>query len=350
MLDFDGGSLTKVATTTATVFDVNPPRASRVGLSSATISACLLIAQWIYLTFLLVTVIGRWLARRRQGQLSDAGKGELDDAVEEDWQRPWKTKEWMALFGLIAMAHDNDWPSTPFREKYNRSIRERWHTPNKHALRRLLHKGIIPLLIQDGGVRTEQLKSWAWSNAFPYIQLPLFRQAKNRAYFEFLVPYPHRGNKMKFLQNLVSNKQGYGITLRFSEPPPAGKIFYSEMNPPCRESSGQHASVGAESAFEALLPFKKDQVFQKAKGGSARQLDSFIKGSNLQRIPLLDSTESVLVRVESKHWSSVDIDEFVYAVAKETMPEISKLRWTAKAVWEAASRELKRCGLIVRDA
>lgn len=141
MLDFNGGSLTKVATTTATVLDVNPPRASRVGLSSVTISACLLIAQWLYLLVLLVEVIERWLARRRRGQLSD--EGELDGAAEEDWQRPWKTKEWMVLFGLIAMAHDNDWPSTPFREKYNRSIRERWHTPDKHALRRLLHKGII---------------------------------------------------------------------------------------------------------------------------------------------------------------------------------------------------------------
>lgn len=155
---------------------------------------------------------------------------------------------------------------------------------------------------------------------------------------------------MNLLQHLVSNKQGNGVTLRFSEPRPAGKTFYSEMNPLCRESSGQHASAGAESAFEFLLPLKKDQVFEKAQGGSARQLRSFMKGSNLQRIPLLDSTESVLVRVESKDWSSVDMDEFVYAVAKEALPEIPKIRWTAKAVWEAASRELERCGLIVRDA
>ncbi|KAF1850291.1 uncharacterized protein K460DRAFT_268657, partial [Cucurbitaria berberidis CBS 394.84] len=254
---------------------------------------------------------------------------------------PWQTTEWKVLYGLIAMAHDNDWPYTPFRQHYNSSIRERWNRPNKHGLKRLLQKGIIPLFVQDGGVSTQQRASWGWSTAFPYLKTPLFRQTKNRAYFEFLVPYPELGDAKTFMHKLVYNTQGYGITLRFSSPPPDGSIFYAEMNPPCVEELDQHFSVGAESALEMLLPFKQDGVFEKAQGGRARQLRWFIKGLDSRRVPLLHHAEWVLVRVESQDWSALELDERVWAIAQEVMPGTP---WPEEVVRKAARTELVQCG------
>ncbi|CAO2647680.1 Nn.00g086020.m01.CDS01 [Neocucurbitaria sp. VM-36] len=331
-------SLTKVASTTATVLDVNIPQDLHLAHASEGTPTSFSISKLIYLFLVLSTFVVWWLARRQREQLRDEGK--MDDMTEEDWQRPWETKEWMALFGLIAMANDNDWQYTPFRDQYNKSIRERWVKPNKYGLKRLLHRGIIPLFVQDGGVATRQLKWWTWSNKFPYVKLPLFRQSKNRAYFEFLVPYPHKGNKKRFLQNLVFNRQGYGITLRFSEPPPGGKILYSESNPPCQDKNEEHSSVGAESALEFLLPFKKDKVFEKAHGERARQLRWFIRGLDSQKIPLLHHTPSVLVRVESRDWSSIEMDEIVWTIAQEAIPEIP---WPGDLTREAARKELERC-------
>ncbi|KAF1829162.1 hypothetical protein BDW02DRAFT_510641 [Decorospora gaudefroyi] len=248
----------------------------------------------------------------------------------------------MALYGLITIAHQNASMHIPFRTKYIRSIQERWNEPKRFALQNLVERGIIPLYIQDGGVSTEEIASWGWSTTFPYIKLPISRQAKKRAYFDFVVPHPQRKEALDFVRLLTRKGHEFGFSVTRIDPfTSTVRGGFGKSNPPYKGKRFPF-SVGAESRLEILLPFLPDKLLVQAHEERIHQLQYYFKGLDTRHIPLLHHSLTSIIRVEAGNWGYVELDVFVYGCAQDAGMQNE---WDTNRAWEAANRELERCGL-----
>lgn len=291
----------------------------------------------------LIPFIWKWTGlQRRQSE----DEKEEQRQIKEHFEEAWETKDWYALYGLIAMANDRRTEHTPFREVYRKTVQERWHEPNRLALERLLEFGIIPLNVDDGGLATYQFRPWKWLKAFPYVQLPRYRQEKTRAFFEFLLPHPNNPRRLGFLDLVMSNDHDLGASMSINERatgPPT--IETSTSNPPILKEYHPF-SVGAESMIEARLPFMRDRRIPKAHSVKVNQINWFFDGLDSNRIPLLGLTKSVVVRVESRHWGRMELEPMVLGLAERSRMQ---RQYATEMTWGAAERLLKCHGLSVDD-
>jgi hypothetical protein len=277
-----------------------------------------------------------------------------------NWTAPWRTTSWNALYGLLALAYDNEWgTNTPFW--LYKSIHDTWQTPNRPWLKRLLAMGVIPLHISDGGMSTHRVgyTSWAWRKSWPWVAWPLYQQEKSRACFEFLVPYPDAtAPKERFLRAIIENRGegeeypmatrgvnewGYGVSLRMG-PPDQGKIYYSIQNPPEREE--YPFQVGARSWLEFLLPLKRDKVLRNGYGVRSNRFAYFCRNNNPARVPLLRHADAVIVRLEARHYDVCELDQFVFHLAQKVgLP----VQYPEEICRKKALRKLERCELSTED-
>ncbi|KAF2029808.1 hypothetical protein EK21DRAFT_66837 [Setomelanomma holmii] len=269
-------------------------------------------------------------------------------------EQPWQTNDWATLFGLIGLSNDHRWSHIPLWLYH--SIQHRWHQPSRPWLKRLLAMGVIPLYIQDGGIPQHRvnINTFGRRRRFPWFTYPLYQQGKKRAYFEFVVPYPRETREMmNFLNGIISNRiadgmadepvvrdNSYGVTVRFS-PPERGPIYYSIDNPPCR--ADRPIEVGAKSGMEPLLPFKADRVLKGGFGERCNALAQFMRDFDSSKIPLLrHADDTIVVRVEAKHYGVCELDQFVFGVAQDVgLPVL----WPEVECRNAALEELERRGL-----
>ncbi|KAH7069680.1 hypothetical protein BKA63DRAFT_535860 [Paraphoma chrysanthemicola] len=271
----------------------------------------------------------------------------------EEWERPWKTSDWPTLFGLIGLANDNRWEQTPLW--FYKSMHEKWHQHNRPWMKRLLAMGVIPLYIQDGGMEQYRVNfsGFGLKKRFPYFTWPRYIQSKKRAYFEFIIPYCDQNqDRLDFLQEIIVNRtqqvtgyeqavrdNSYGVTVRIA-PPGRGAIYYSIPNPPCLQE--RPFEIGAQSALELFVPFKRDTVLKRAFAERCNAMAYFFRDCDASRIPLLQHADTILVRLEAKHYGSCELDTYVYSVAERVgLP----ILWPEVECREAAVKELELCGL-----
>ncbi|KAF2825298.1 hypothetical protein CC86DRAFT_258781, partial [Ophiobolus disseminans] len=259
---------------------------------------------------------------------------------------PWLINDWEVLFGLMGLANDHQWTHTPFHAYP--SVYKAWHQHNRPWQKRLLAMGIIPLAIHDGGVETYRVKyhGFGFKKWFLYVKWPTYLQGKRRACFEFLIPHPNHDEKRKrFLESIIENRKSssaehsYGVAVRYS-PPDQGQIFYSLLNPP--PTQGKPFEVGAQSALEPLLPFKRDKVIKRGYGERCNSLTFYMREFDPSRVPLLQKSDTILVRIEAKHFGEEQLDRFVFHLGQDADLDVE---WVESHAREAALLELESCGL-----
>ena len=68
----------------------------------------------------------------------------------------------------------------------------------------------------------------------------------------------------------------------------------------------------------------------------------YIRDRHADTVPLLKMTSTIVIRVEAGHWGYVELDNLVLCAAQEArLPTAFPIH----ATWEAAERELRRCGI-----
>jgi hypothetical protein len=312
----------------------------------------------LLLLLLSVVVMDKLAQRHRKSILT---REEEEQELAEAWQEPWFTSDWSILYGLIALSHENkiEPQHTPFKAEYMSSIQARFKRPQRWALRRLLERGVIPLRINDGGVSTTRTATWGVSLAFPFIQLPRYQQTKSRAYLEFVIPHPEQAGVKHLFKILAQNRMSYGISTRtYNHNTQKSKTCSpSKAYPRNRPKSGPGfpLSLGAQSTCEALLPFLPDTQMRQAQGARVDWLDSYITSdtegrqdgqsqsdSDMIRVPLLQHSSWVIVRIEAPHWGYVELDNFVLGAVEESGMEA---RWTKSVCESRAVTRLGKLGL-----
>jgi hypothetical protein len=247
------------------------------------------------------------------------------------------------------MTHSNSDQPTPWVKGHVSSIQARWHDPKRFDSQRLLEKGIIPLHIEDGGIRTSKKQGWGLMKTFPWIQIPWWRQTKRRAYFDFVVPACNRSEVMTFRRLLLNNTHKYASTEERENARP-GKSKKKEKFLG-RDGSAPYTrdrfplAVGAWSPVQIFLPFLPDSVLVPAKSEEKLgYMGSYLTGGFLSMIPLLQNNHTLAMRIEAGHWGYEDLENFVLHCAQEAR---IKTQFPIYAAWEAAERELQRCGIPV---
>ncbi|RAR05419.1 hypothetical protein DDE82_003886 [Stemphylium lycopersici] len=283
------------------------------------------------------------LTQRRRHEIATDEATERE--TQQEWASAWHTKDWTTLYGLLALAQENEPMPTPWAPRYLRSMQQRLQAPRRRwALRELLEKGIIPLYIQDGGVCTRQTASWGVRPTFPFVTLPRYRQTKSRAYFDFAVPHYEEELVRQFVMLLCRNEAGHGVEYCRFDPGPKLRRP-GKGKPPCApyKGPGFPLSVGAEAVVESLLPFCPDRVVERAHEGCC-PLEWYLKGDAAETIPLLHYVSLCIVRVESGHWGHVELDNCVLNCAQDVGMEDL---WPLHKAQRRATRELERLGLAI---
>jgi hypothetical protein len=269
--------------------------------------------------------------------------------LRDAWDYAWLTANWDALFGLIGISNDHKWgPAyTPFRSI--QSVYDLWRDPARPWMKRLLAMGVIPLFIQDGGMKMHRINfsGFGLRKGYPWIVTPRYQQSKGRAYFEFLMPYPDRSPKMQdFLREIIAHDNDMlGVTIRVGPPDENdvaghGRIFYSVDNPPA--GLEKPMIVGAQSKFEVLLPFMRDETLQNAFGERMNCFGYFMHKSDAGKVPLIKAAPSWLVRVEMKHYGVCELDKLVYQIARQVELDVS---FPEQSCREQALAEIDELGL-----
>ena len=154
-----------IPTTTATI--------TRITTSTATTSAWPQLQpisqmSWLdhlfHILLLLSISLFYTTARWRRKQLLDEENDRKALCVA--YEQPWKTPSWLTFYGLVAMTHSNSDQPTPWVKGHISSIQAHWYDPKRFGLQRLLEKGIIPLHIEDGGIRTSKKQGWGPTRKF----------------------------------------------------------------------------------------------------------------------------------------------------------------------------------------
>jgi hypothetical protein len=89
-----------------------------------------------------------FLARLHTSQILHQKKKE--HKKHKAWEKPWLTKDWETLYGLIWLSNQRQWNFTPFW--LGKNVQRHWHLSDRPWLSQLLGMGVIPLFIQDGGM------------------------------------------------------------------------------------------------------------------------------------------------------------------------------------------------------
>ncbi|KAG9187105.1 hypothetical protein G6011_04976 [Alternaria panax] len=308
--------------------------------------------------FVSILIVDHFTHRRRL-QMSMTQQEEQE--LAETWDQPWLTKDWSTLYGLIALAHENDIEPqhTPFRTEYISTIQARLKRPPRWALRRLLERGIIPLRINDGGVSTTCTQTWGLAPTFPYMTISLYQQTKSRASLEFLIPHPEQTGVAHLINMLGRNRMSYGISTRTHSPlsQKSQTATASNVRNQPRSGPGFPLSLGAQSTCEVLLPFLPDRHVVHGQGTRIDRLDAYLKSGpdtearqdgrprpdlQMARVPLLHYSSWIIVRVEAPHWGYVELDNWVLGAVEESGMED---RWMRSVCQGHAVEELGQCGL-----
>jgi hypothetical protein len=311
------------------------------------------------LTILFSILIVDYFVHRRRVCIST--KEDQEQELAEAWQEPWSTKDWSTLYGLIALAHENNIQPRyiPFHTEHISTIQVRFKRPHRWALRRLLERGVIPLRINDGGVSTTQAVTWDISLTIPFIQLPHYQQTKSRAFFEFLIPHAEQAEVAHLISILGRNRMGYGISKRThnSISPEPDCYTASSLRNRHKSGSGFPLSLGAWSICEVLLPFLPDTEILQAQGAWVDWLHSYFRSGpdtedgqddcsqsdlcteRVPLVPLLQYSSCAIVRLEAPHWGYVELDNFVLGAVEESGLED---RWVWSVCKSRAVEELKR--------
>ena len=279
------------------------------------------IMDWLielFYIFLLCTVPLAFLTahRRRKALLAHKRSERLRAVTLADL---WLTPSWMVFFGLCDLYMLGVLPTGPWKARAHASLKA-WD--EKRYLRRLVHMGIVPLAIQEGGVATRQERPLEVVEKWPYVNLPRYVQSKRRAYFEFLVPMAKgysqpkdqwrdpRTTPFKILVNsLLRNRHGYLVTISNTR----GDI--PVQHSPAVAYFRRIRELGASSWLRFLLSLKSDRVLQPARGPNELDVSDFIRPGVS---PLLDMHGCPLVRIEAPDFRrGKRFDKWVYGMAQE---------------------------------
>jgi hypothetical protein len=344
-------TVTVVARTTETLLSVNSPHNNGTSMWADSTASIPLSQQMVHLAMILAIPIIWLLALIRKDQLEDQERDTW--LTHRTFQEAWRTKDWGTLYGLMGLANDHKWTwQSPFCG--SPKVHNAWNEPGRFYCKRLLAFGIIPLLVQDGGIATTRVPGteWAWDKRFPYFRVPKYQQVKSRAHMEFAIPLPEPMDPRleEFLEAVVLNRSNaqrtlesqrwsLGVVCRYPDEP----VHHSTVNPP--EPKGTPLQVGAKSYIEPLLPFKKDVNLKEGEGRHrCSELLKYMRDRNPGSVPLLEMSYHVLVRIEARHFEPQRLDEFLYTLAQGANLQV---KWPEIQCRDAALEELERLDLPV---
>jgi hypothetical protein len=258
-------------------------------------------------------------------------------AAQEDYIRDysdgikcaWKLNtKFAALMGLVERYLYKKEPWGPWDAW---RIREHW--PDKHTLKRLTRGGVIPLEIAEGGLRTYQKRRFRIGSKG--LEWPLYVQSEGRAYFYFIVLYPHgqasnpieelNAARTRFMRNLIT-QETYPVTASYFMD--SDTYTHTRTTKNLRHSE-DFLEAGAESWCKWFLPFKRDRVlrdgqFQRRtkRTGAIRHLEAIVAlddfiDSPKKTIPLLAMRPFCVVRMEALDYTPVRLDNIVYQLARQ---------------------------------
>ncbi|CBX96176.1 hypothetical protein IAQ61_001349 [Plenodomus lingam] len=252
---------------------------------------------------------------------------DYEQQLSDDCKALWRTNDWKVFYGLLLQTFQVESKHHPFNPWYLNTVQKRWNDESRgDAIRGLLERGIIPLVIHDGGLETTQARTWSWLERFPWVQLPVYRQAMSRAYIEFAVPNCDEKKQREFIHLIENNDRDLQVSLMINRPRQKDRptVFKATANPQiCKE--WQPLMMGAESAVEAFLPFMPDTVIKRY--AEVMQLKYFLKdwyywehienkSALKKRLPCLYHAHVAQVRVESKLWTPMQLERFVFNYAR----------------------------------
>ncbi|KAF2847443.1 hypothetical protein T440DRAFT_191416 [Plenodomus tracheiphilus IPT5] len=283
----------------------------------------------------------------------------FEERLTECCNEAWLTPNWDAFYGLLYQCFRVQSSHHPFVPSYWNTVQKRWNDGDrKPAMKALLERGIIPLVIHDGGLNTETVREFSWMKKYPWIRLPVYRQAKSRAYFEFAVPVYDDQAKQQFIQLLENNNRGFAVSIRYKPRTSTARpdIVQAEANPP-RVEDWQPLIMGAESVIEALLPFMPDKLIKR--GGQVAWLDHYVQQNDCRymtrvdqktplqhKLPCLFYSNVALVRIESQHWGHVKLERLVLKYAQSAKLE-REFKW--RTIREPLLNVLERCDVTIDE-
>ncbi|KAH9876501.1 hypothetical protein J1614_003632 [Plenodomus biglobosus] len=238
----------------------------------------------------------------------------------------WCTTDLKAFFGLLLHTLAVQSAHHPFAPLYFATVQQRWADANRRdAIRGLLERGVVPLVIHDWGLETTRVRAFSWVKRFPWVRVPVYRQAVSRAYIEFAVPNCEGERQRDFIGMIKKNNRGLQVSLlrKGAGQEDRPRVIRATANPPVSEG-WQPLMMGAESAVEALLPFLPDRLIKRY--AEVTQLKFFlddwyyvehVEGENVlkKRLPCLHNAQVTQVCVESKLWSPARLEQFVFNYA-----------------------------------
>lgn len=248
----------------------------------------------------------------------------------------WNTKSWVVLSllcdqwlrGLIP--GDGMW--TP---RNAAALRAKEDTS---ALRKLVRMGIYPLYVQDGGGPFTAREKGGGVSAWGRVTLPVWRQSKRRAVFEFVVPrgrgwneedvaglgreeQTRRREDAKYLllmrtlvRSMALRRAGRwrtaatGIVHVRARDLMDDRWETSKMGP----DPEVPVEVGATSCFKGFLPFKLDRIL---RGGWVKSMMGSVRNW-LQYGFLLSAVQLPIVRIEAPDDDDIELDKEVLLIAQ----------------------------------
>lgn len=289
----------------------------------------------------LIVTAGLWLLSLWAKSKKAKATAQLRARQDEKWREAWWTDRWDAVYGLLHRAYRDEIPYAPIRADALATIQARFKQPSR-SLERLLDRGVIPVRIHDGNVSTVKLRSFHINSTFPFIQLPLFRQAKTRAFFEFLLPHPHIRHQMEFLE-MIRKKHDLKVVI---EKTPSrlsmldtGRSKSMSIAGALGGSRNRVVSVGAESFFGWIVPFKKDLVLEIVNDDNPESMLDLPEVLE-QDARMLYDVPLAHVRIESERWDRREWDAFILdCTQKAGLPTI----WTQQNTHRAALEVIDEC-------
>ncbi|KAL5434721.1 hypothetical protein PMIN06_011298 [Paraphaeosphaeria minitans] len=280
-----------------------------------------------------------WLVTRSRTFTAYLEARTRDARARQTFPSLWNTRDHWVLSSLMSLWLRDCIPGDgPWRGRNARSLRDK---QDKAALQKLVRMGIYPLFIQDGGLRTTEVRKgglgpWGgWT-------CRLWKQSKKRAVFEFAVPRA-RGwivqdeavmdakekarrktddDYIQFVYHLCHSKnlrraarwrvavsgqewvrgqdRLLGLTQRQSKAEPDHSVPWE---------------MGATSSIRAFLPFKGDRILRVGV-----KIDRIwgIVANWLVDTRLLTTIHVPVVRIEAPDSQYIELDKEILLIAQES--------------------------------
>ncbi|KAK7185760.1 hypothetical protein PSPO01_08010 [Paraphaeosphaeria sporulosa] len=251
----------------------------------------------------------------------------------------WNTRDHWVLSSLISLWLRDCIPGDGmWRGRNARSLRDK---EDKSALQKLVRMGIFPLFIQDGGLRTTEVRKgglgpWGWWTC------RLWKQSKKCGVFEFVVPRA-RGwmiqeeavtdakekarrrmddNYIQFVYHLCRSKNlrraaRWRVAVSGQEwvggedRPLELTVHWSKAEP----DRSVPWEMGATSCIRAFLPFKGDRILRK--GARIDRLWGTV-ADWLMGTRLLTTIHVPVVRIEAPDSQYIELDKEILLIAQES--------------------------------